>query len=162
MTISFSHALNSSFPHIGQNGTRFKTHTSSFGCPMPSSFIIVWLAIFRAPQNISRRYFVLHRQPPYLVHKKMKQMHLYMTNKDVQAIVQIFIDPRFEIKDFLNELWNEWTILGKHECFHKICHDIIILFFQFFQKISKTSINIFMCAPNYKKPQLNFKNFVGS
>ncbi len=27
-------------------------------------------------------------------------MHLYMTNRDIQAIVQISIDPRFEIKDF--------------------------------------------------------------
>jgi hypothetical protein len=43
-----------------------------------------------------------------------------MTDKDIQAIVQIPIDPRFEIGDFLNELRNEWTILGKHECFHQI------------------------------------------
>jgi hypothetical protein len=60
----------------------------------------------------------------------------------------------------LNELQNEWMILGKHECFHKIRHDIIILLFQFLWQISKTSINIFMCVPNYKKPQLNFfENF---
>jgi hypothetical protein len=52
-----------------------------------------------------------------------------MTNKDVWAIVQISIDPRFETKDFLNELWNEWMILGKYECFHQIYHDIIILLF---------------------------------
>jgi hypothetical protein len=86
-----------------------------------------------------------------------------MTNKDVWAIVQISIDPRFEIKDFHNELQNEWTILGKHECFHQIHHDIIILFFQFIWQISKTFVNILMCVPNYKKPQLNFfLNFVNS
>jgi hypothetical protein len=45
-------------------------------------------------------------------------MHLRMTDKDVEAIVQISIDPKFEIKDILNELGNEWTILGKHEYFH--------------------------------------------
>jgi hypothetical protein len=73
-------------------------------------------------------------------------MHFYMNNKDVWTIVQISIDPKFEIKDFLNELQNEWTILGKHECFHQIHHDIIILFSQLLQQISKTSINILMCA----------------
>jgi len=84
-----------------------------------------------------------------------------MINKDVWAIVQISIDPRFEIRYFLKELWNEWMILGKHECFHQIRHDIIILFFQFLQQISKTSINIFMYVPNYKKPHLNFfENFI--
>ncbi len=88
-------------------------------------------------------------------------MHLHVTNKDVQAIVQISIDPRFEIRDFLNELRNEWTILGKHESFHQIHHDIIIPLFQKIQQISKTFANNFMCVPNYKKPQLNFfKNFV--
>jgi hypothetical protein len=55
-----------------------------------------------------------------------------MINKDIRAIVQISIDPRFEIRDFLNEVQNEWMILGKHECFHQIRHDIIILLFQFF------------------------------
>jgi hypothetical protein len=25
----------------------------------------------------------LHHQPPYFVHKKLKEMHLRMTNKDV-------------------------------------------------------------------------------
>ncbi len=95
--------------------------------------------------------------------KKPKHMHLCMTNKDIQAIVQISIDPKFEIKDFLNELQNEWMILGKHECFHQIHHDIIILFFQFLRQISKTSINIFKCVPNYKKSQLNFfKNFTSN
>jgi hypothetical protein len=49
-------------------------------------------------------------------------------------------------------LQNEWTILRKHECFHQICHDIIILLSQFHRRISKTSINIFMRVPNYKKP----------
>jgi hypothetical protein len=38
-----------------------------------------------------------------------------MIHKDIQTIAQISIDPRFEIRDFLNELRNEWTILGKHE-----------------------------------------------
>ncbi len=52
-------------------------------------------------------------------------MYLCMT------IVQISIDPKFEIKDFLNELQNEWMILRKHECFHQIHHEIIILLFQF-------------------------------
>jgi len=74
-----------------------------------------------------------------------------MIDKDIWAIVQVSIDPKFEIKDFLNELWIKWTILGKHECFHQIHHDIIILFFQIFQQISKTFINIFMCVPNHKK-----------
>ncbi len=84
-----------------------------------------------------------------------------MPNKDVQAIIQISIDLRFEIRDFLNELQNEWIILGKHECFHQINHDIIILLSQNLWQISKTFINIFMCVPNYKKPQLNFfENFV--
>jgi hypothetical protein len=75
-----------------------------------------------------------------------------MTDKDIQAIVQISIDPKFEIKDFPNELQNEWMFFGKHECFHQICHDIIILLFQFLQQISKHSVNIFMCVLNYKKP----------
>ncbi len=30
-----------------------------------------------------------------------------MTDKDIWAIIQISIDPRFEIRDFLNELWND-------------------------------------------------------
>ncbi len=82
-----------------------------------------------------------------------------MIDKDIQAIIQISIDPKFEIRDFLNE----WMILGKHECFYQICHDIIILLSQFLQQISKTFVNIFMCVPNYKKPQLNFfKNFTNS
>ncbi len=90
-------------------------------------------------------------------------MHFSMIDKDVRAIVQISINPRFEIKDFLNELRNEWMILGKHECFHQIHHDIIILLSPFLQQISKTFINIFMCVPNYKKPQLNFfENFAGN
>ncbi len=39
----------------------------------------------------------------------------------------------------------------------------IILLFQFHRQISKTSINIFMCVTNYKKPQLNFfENFVAN
>jgi hypothetical protein len=50
----------------------------------------------------------------------------------------------------LNELQNEWTILGEHECFHQIHHDIIILFSQFLWQIS--FVNIFMCVPNYKNP----------
>ncbi len=86
-----------------------------------------------------------------------------MTDKDVEAIVQISIDPKFEIKDILNELGNEWTILGKHEYFHWIHNDIIIFLFQFIWQISKTSVNIFMCVLHYKKPQLNFfKNFTSS
>jgi hypothetical protein len=52
----------------------------------------------------------------------------------------------------LNELQNEWTILGKHECFHKIRDDIIILLSQFLWQIPKTSVNIFMCVVNSKKP----------
>ncbi len=71
----------------------------------------------------------MHHKPPYLIHKKLKQMHLYMIDKDIEAIIKISIDPRFEIRDFLNELWNEWIILGKHECFHQIRRDIIILLF---------------------------------
>jgi hypothetical protein len=86
-----------------------------------------------------------------------------MIDKDVSVIVQISIDPIFEIKDLLNELWNEWTILGKHECFHQIHHDIIILLSQFLQQISKTFINIFMCVPKYRKLELNFfKNFMSN
>jgi hypothetical protein len=46
-------------------------------------------------------------------------MHLHMTDKDVRAIIQISIDPRFEIKDFLNELRNEWTILENMNAFIK-------------------------------------------
>ncbi len=42
-------------------------------------------------------------------------MHLHMTDKDIQAIVQISIDPKFEIKDLLNELQNECMILRKPE-----------------------------------------------
>ncbi len=38
MSISFSHALNSSFPHIGWNGRGFKTPIDNFGRLMPSSF----------------------------------------------------------------------------------------------------------------------------
>ncbi len=98
----------------------------------------------------------MHNWPPCLVHKKPKQMHVCMTDQNIRTIVQISIDPRFEIRDFLNELQNEWMILGKHECFHQICHDIIILFFQLLQQISRTFVNIFMCVPNYKKPQLIF------
>jgi len=37
-------------------------------------------------------------------------MHLRTIDKDIQAMVQIFADPKFEIKDFLNELHNEWMI----------------------------------------------------
>ncbi len=85
-----------------------------------------------------------------------------MTDKDFRTIVQISIDPRFKIRGFLNELRNEWTILEKHECFHQIHHDISILLSQFLWKISKTFVNIFMCFPNYKKPQLNFKNFTNN
>ncbi len=36
-------------------------------------------------------------------------MHLCMTNNDIRAIIQISINPKFEIKDFLNELQNEWN-----------------------------------------------------
>jgi hypothetical protein len=39
--------------------------------------------------------------------KKPKRMHLCMTNNDIRAIIQISINPKFEIKDFLNELQNE-------------------------------------------------------
>jgi hypothetical protein len=86
-----------------------------------------------------------------------------MTDKDIWAIIQISIDPKFEIKDFLNELQNEWMILGNHECFHQIRHDIIIPFFQFVQQISKIFVNIFMCVPNYKETQFKFfKNFTSS
>jgi len=54
-------------------------------------------------------------------------------------------------------------ILGKHEYFHQIYHDIIILLFQLLGQMSKTFVNIFMCVPNYKKSQLNFfENFFGS
>jgi hypothetical protein len=35
-----------------------------------------------------------------------------MTDKDIWAIVQISIDPKFEIKDFLNELWSEWLLMA--------------------------------------------------
>jgi hypothetical protein len=84
--------------------------------------------------------------------KKPKHMHLCMTNKDIQAIVQISIDPKFEIKDFLNELQNEWMILGKHECFHQIHHDIIILFFQFLRQISKTYQYFQVCAQLQETP----------
>jgi hypothetical protein len=61
-----------------------------------------------------------------------KNLNKCMTDKDVQAIIQISIDLRFEIKDLLNELKNELTILGKYESLHQICHDIIISFFQIF------------------------------
>jgi hypothetical protein len=47
-------------------------------------------------------------------------------------------------------------ILRKHECFHQIHHEIIILLFQFLWQMSEMSVNIFKCVPNYKKPQLNF------
>jgi hypothetical protein len=54
-------------------------------------------------------------------------------------------------------------ILGKHEYFHEIHDDIIILLSQFLWQIFKTFVNIFMFVPNYKKPQLNFfKNFASS
>jgi hypothetical protein len=48
--------------------------------------------------------FVLHHLPSYLMHKKLKHMHFHMTEKDIQAIIQISIDPKFEIRDFMNEL----------------------------------------------------------
>ncbi len=84
-------------------------------------------------------------------------------DKDVQTIIQISIDPRFKIMNFLNELQNEWTVLGKHKCFHQIHHGIIILLSQFLRQIFKTSINIFICVPNYKKLELNFfDNFSSS
>ncbi len=70
-----------------------------------------------------------------------------MIDKDIQAIIQISVDPKFEIKDFLNELHNEWMIFWKHEHFHQICHDIIILFFQFIRQISKHYVNIFKFVP---------------
>jgi hypothetical protein len=79
-------------------------------------------------------------------------MHLRIIDKDIQTIVQISIDPKFEIRDFLNELRNKWMILGKHECFHQICHDIIILLFQFLQQYPKLP-PIFSCVcPTTKKP----------
>jgi hypothetical protein len=81
-----------------------------------------------------------------------KNMHLCMTNKDIQAIIQISIDPKLEIRDFLNELWNEWMILGKYEYFFQIFCDIIIFLSQLLQQISKSFVNIFMCVPNYKNP----------
>ncbi len=162
MNLSFSFALNSSFPHIGRNGTGFRTSANSFGHPMPSSFHNCMAKSSLRLHKTSIGYTLCYISG-YLTHKKPKQMHLHMTNKDIWAIVQISIDPRFEIKDFLNELWNEWMILGKHECFHQIRHDIIILLSQIFQQISKISINIFMCVPNHKKPHLKFfENFTGS
>jgi hypothetical protein len=47
-------------------------------------------------------YYITHH--PTSSTKKPKHMHFCMTNKDIRAIVQISIDPKFEIKDFLNEL----------------------------------------------------------
>jgi len=38
MNLSFSPTLNSSFPHIEQNGTRFKTPTNNFAHLVPSFF----------------------------------------------------------------------------------------------------------------------------
>ncbi len=95
--------------------------------------------------------------------------HLTLSTKNQNKCMSIWLTrtfrplfkyPKFETRDFLNELWNEWMILGKHECFHQIRHDIIILFFQLLKQISNFFFHIFMCVPNYKKPQLNFfKNF---
>ncbi len=153
MSLSFSHAFNSSFPHIRWNGTRFGIPTNSFSCLVPSSFhnhmVGPSLGLHKASIGNTLYCITGHHTSST---KKTKQMYLSMTYKDVRTIVQISIDPRFEIRDFLNELWNEWTILGKHKCFHQIPHDIIILFSQIFWQISKTLINIFMCVPNYKKP----------
>ncbi len=79
-------------------------------------------------------------------------MHIRMTNKDIQTIVQISIDPKFEIRDFLNELQNEWMILGKHEYFFQIRHDIIILLSQNFEKYPKFP-SIFSCVcPTTRNP----------
>ncbi len=146
MKVSLSHVLSSSFPHIGQNGT-FKTPINNFGHLMPSSFhncmVGPSLGLHKTLIRYTLCYITNHRT---LSTKKLKHTHLHMTDKDIWAIIPISIDPKFEIRDFLNELQNEWTILGNHECFHQIRHAIIIPFFQFVQQISKTSVNIFMCA----------------
>ncbi len=75
-----------------------------------------------------------------------------MTNKDVQAIVQISIDPRFEIKNFLNELRNEWTILKKMNAFIKFTTTYLFYSFNFFEKYPKLSLISSCVCPTTRNP----------
>jgi hypothetical protein len=114
MNLSFSPTFNSSFPHIRGNGIGFGTLANSFGHPMPSCFhnrMVKPFLGFHKTSIGNILYFIINHLT--LSTKKPKQMHFCMTDNDIWAIIQIFIDPRFEIRDFLNELGNEWTILGK-------------------------------------------------
>jgi hypothetical protein len=72
------------FPILDEKEQYSNPCQNSFAHPTTFFFpqLYGW-AILRAPQNISRRYFLLHNWPSYFVHKKSKQMHVYMTDKNV-------------------------------------------------------------------------------
>jgi hypothetical protein len=84
-----------------------------------------------------------------------------MIDKDVWPIIQISIDPRFEIKGFMDELQNEWTILGKHECFHQIYHDNYFAPSIFLTNIQNFCQYLHVCAQLQKTPIKLLQNLRG-
>jgi hypothetical protein len=83
--------------------------------------------------------------------KKSKNIHINMFYQGFQTILSTTKHPGFEIWNFLNQLWNERSLLRHHENFHQIYQNIIVLLFQHFGQMPKVSINIFMCMTNHKE-----------
>ncbi len=87
---------------------------------------------------------------------------MHMTNKDVWAIVQISIDPRFELGISLMSYGMNGKSWENMNVFIKFAMTLFYFIFNFFDKYPKLP-SIYSCVPNYKKPQLNFfKNFTNS
>jgi hypothetical protein len=84
MNLSFSHALNSSIPHIEQKGIGFETPTNNFGYHVASSFHNRMAKLFLGLHKASIKY-TLYSITGHLVSfiKNQNKLHVYITNKDI-------------------------------------------------------------------------------
>ncbi len=117
-----------------------------------------WRPIHETPNIIYGWNFVLPHKPIEQIKKYLRNAYLYALPK-FQGHPLNNLNPSFKIYNLLNQLWNEISLLQDHENFHQICQNVVVLLFQLFWRISKTSINILMCMTNYKESQFNLLKY---
>ena len=67
----------------------------------------------------------------FLLNIELKEMHLPKSNELICTIMLIAIEELLEIGNFLHKLRHKCScLLGVHECLHKICKDVRILYLQ--------------------------------
>ncbi len=132
MNLSFSPTFNSSFPHIRGNGIGFGTLANSFGHPIPSCFHnrMVKPSLGFHKTSIGNILYYIIDHPTLSTKNQNKCIFVWPTRTSGPSFKYSLTQ---DLK--LGIFWMSWGMngqsWGKHQCFHQICHDIIILLFQF-------------------------------